>query len=117
MMKLHNVLLAGALGAGTLLGAAAPASAARVVVTTRPAARRVFPGHPYYGTRYSVYRYRSGYAYPYAYGYGYPYGVGFGVSTGYGVGGGSYGYVGAGYVYRPYGRPYRRAYRVRRVIR
>ncbi len=54
MMKLNNVLLACALGAGSLLGAAAPASAARVsVVTARPAATgRVVAGNRYYGTGY-----------------------------------------------------------------
>ncbi len=48
MMKFHNILLACALGAGSLLGAAAPASAAHVSVgTARPAATgRVLPGTP-----------------------------------------------------------------------
>jgi hypothetical protein len=133
MMKFHNVLLTCALGAGTLLGAAAPASAAHLVVgTARPAATgRVFPGHPYYGTGYRIYGYRGGYGYPYRYGFGYPYGVGFGVSVGYGYGGGGYGYVGGGYgyapypvvygrpawAYRPYWHPYRRVYWGRRFIR
>jgi hypothetical protein len=113
MMKLHTVLLACALGAGTLLGVAAPASAARVYVAT--------VRHPYYGPGYR-------YGYPYRYGYGYPYGVGVGV----GYVGGGYGYVGGGYgyapypavygvpaypAYRPYWHPYRRAYWGPRVIR
>ncbi len=72
-MKLHNILLTCALGAGSLLGAAAPASAARVVVgTARPAATgRVLSGNRYYGTGYRSYGYRNGYGYPYRYGYGY----------------------------------------------
>ncbi len=131
-MKLHNVLLACAVGAGSLLGAAAPASAAHVYVgTVRPAVTgRVLPGSRYYGT-YRGYGYRYGYGYPYRYGYGYPYGVGYGVSVGYGIGGG-YGYAGGGYGYapypavygrpaywagRPYWRPYRRAYWGRRFVR
>jgi len=132
-MKLHNVLLACALGAGSLLSAAAPASAAHVSVgTARPAATgRVLPGNRYYGTGYRGYGYRTGYgyrnAYPYRYGYGYPYGygIGFGVGVGVGYAGGGYGNVGGGYGYapypavygrraywahRPYWRPYRRAY-------
>jgi hypothetical protein len=137
-MKLHNVLLACALGAGSLLGAAAPASAAHVVAGTPRAAAtgRVLPGNRYYGTGYRGYGYRYGngyrYGYPYRYGYryghGYPYGYGVTVGVGYGgygyVGGG-YGYVGGGYGYAPYPavyarraywarsaywRPYRRAY-------
>jgi hypothetical protein len=121
-MKLNNVLLTCALGAGTLLGAAAPASAAHLsVVTARPAVTgRVFPGHPYYAAGYRLYGYRS-YGYPYRYGYGYPYGLGVGI----GYVGGVYGYVGGGYGYapypvtygsvaywahRPYWHPFRRAY-------
>ncbi|MGC2363157.1 MAG: hypothetical protein WA428_12680, partial [Candidatus Cybelea sp.] len=79
MMKLHNVLLACALGAGSLLGATAPASAAHVAVgTARPAATgRVLPGNRYSGTGYRGYGYR---------GYGY---------RGYGYRG--YGYRGYGY--------------------
>jgi hypothetical protein len=127
-MKFLNVLLACALGAGSLLGAAAPASAARVFVgTARSAATgRLLPGNPYYGTGYRGYGYRYGNGYPYRYGYGYPYGVG--VSVGYGYVGGGYGYVGGGYGYAPYPavygrraywahRPYYRAYRVRRFVR
>jgi hypothetical protein len=133
-MKFHNVLLTCALGAGSLLGAAAPASAAHVSVgTARSAATgRVLPGNPYYGTGYrgygyrngygypyrSGYGYRYGYGYPYRYGYGYPYGYGVGVSVGYGYAGGGYGYAPYPAVYgrraywahRPYRRPYRRAY-------
>jgi hypothetical protein len=137
MMKLHNVLLACALGVGTLLGAAAPASAAHLaVVTARPAvAGHVFAGHPYYGG-YRTYGYRTWgyrpYGYPYHYGYGYPYGgVGFGVGVGLGYGyvGGGYGYVGGGYppypvyggpaywAYHPYWHPYRRVYWGPRYIR
>lgn len=108
MWKLHNVLLASALGAGSLLGAAVPASAARVVVrTVRPAAT--------YVTRYRSYPYR------YGYGYGYPYGYGVGIGVGYGGGyvGGGYGYAPYPAAYgapvywapRPYWRPYRRVYR------
>jgi hypothetical protein len=120
MIKIHNALLACALGAGSLLGAAAPASAAHVSVgTARVAATgRVLPGSRYYGTAYRAYPYRYGYGHPY--GYGYPYGYGVGAGVGY-VGGG-YGYVGGGYGYAPppavYARrpywarhPYRRAYR------
>ena len=122
MMKFHNVLLACALGAGSLLGAAAPASAAHVSVgTARPAATgRVLPGNRYYGTGYRGYGYRNGYGYPYRYGYrygyGYPYGyvgygVGVGVGDGYGYVGGGYGYIGGGYGYAPYPAVYaRRAY-------
>jgi hypothetical protein len=139
-MKSHNVLLACALGAASLLGAAAPASAAHVSVgTVRPAAAgRVLPGNRYYGTVYRGYGnrygygypyrygygypYRYGYGYPYRYGYGYPYGYGVGVGVGYGYAGGGYGYVGGGYGYAPYPavygprvywarRPYWRAYR------
>jgi hypothetical protein len=136
MMKFHNVLLACALGAGSLLGAAAPASAAHVSVgTARPAATgRVLPGNRYYGTGYRGYGYRYGYGYPYRYGYGYPYrygygygypypyrygygypyGVGIGIGIGYGYVGGGYGYVGGGYGYAPYPAVYgRRAYWVR----
>jgi hypothetical protein len=130
-MKLHNVLLACALGAGSLLSAAAPASAAHVSVgTARPAATgRVLSGNRYYGTGYRGYGYRTGYgyrnAYPYRYGYGYPYGYGIGFGVGVGVGyagggtvGGGYGYAPYPVVYRhraywarrPYWRPYRRAY-------
>ena len=70
MIKIHNVLLACALGAGSLLGAAAPASAAHVsVVTARPAATgRVLPGSRYYGTAYRAYPYRYGYGNPYRHG-------------------------------------------------
>lgn len=135
MIKLHNVLLACALGAGSLLGAAAPASAAHISVgTARPAATgRVLPGNRYYGAGYRGYGYRYGYGYPYRYGYGYPYRYGYGYPYGYGVGvgvgvgyvGGGYGYVGGGNAYAPYPvvygrrpywarraywRPYRRAY-------
>jgi hypothetical protein len=144
MMKFHNVLLACALGAGSLLSAAAPASAAHVSVgTARPAATgRVLPGNRYYATGYRGYGYRNGYGYPYRSGYGYRYGNGFpyrygyGYPYGYGVGvgyvGGGYGYVGGGYGYapypvvygrraywarRPYWRPYRRAYWGRRFVR
>ncbi len=110
-MKLHNVLLACALGAGSLLAAAAPASAAHVAGgTARSAATgRVVAGHSSYGTGYRGYGgyrsagYRAGYAYragygyrygyprygygyPYGYAYGYPYGVGIGVGIGYGYG-------------------------------
>lgn len=119
-MKFHNVLLACALGAGSLLGAAAPASAAHVSVgTARPAATgRVLPGNRYYGTGYRNYGYRYGYGYPYRSGYGYPYGYGYGVGVGvgYGYGGGGYGYVGGGYGYAPYPAVYaRRAYWARRA--
>jgi hypothetical protein len=140
MIRFHNVLLAGALGAGSLLGAAAPASAAHVSVgTLRPAATgRVLPGNRYYATRYRTYGYtypyRYGYAYPYRYGYAYPYGYGIGVNVGvgYGYAGGGYGYVGGGYapapypavytspvyvVRRPYWRPYRRVYLGPRFVR
>ncbi len=142
MMKFHNVLLACALGAGSLLGAGAPASAAHVSVgTARPAATgRVLPGNRYYGTGYRGYGYRYGYGYPYRYGYGYPYRYGYGYPYGYGVSvgvgygyvGGGYGYVGGGYGYapypavygpraywahRPYWRPYRRAYWGRPFVR
>ncbi len=146
VMKLYNVLLACALGAGSLLGAAAPASAAHVPVgTVRPGATgRVLPGNHYYGTGYRGYGYRYGYGYPYrygyrygypyGYGYGYPYavGVGIGVGVGYGYGGVGYGYAGGGYGYapypavygrpaywarRPYWRPYRRAYWGPRYVR
>jgi hypothetical protein len=131
MMKVQNVLLACAMGAGSLLGAAAPASAAHVSVgTARPAATgRVLPGNRYYGTGYRGYAYRTGYrtgyGYPYRYGYPYGYGGGLGVGVGAGYAGGGYGYVGGGYGYapypavygrraywahRPYWRPYRRAY-------
>jgi hypothetical protein len=133
-MKLHNVLLACVLGAGSLLGAAAPASAARVAVgTARPAATgRVFPGNPHHGTGYRSYGYRYGAGYPYRYGYGYRYGAaypyryGYGYPYGYGVGlGVGYGYIGGGSGYAPYPAvyghrpywarrrywsPYRRAY-------
>ncbi|MFY9720349.1 MAG: hypothetical protein WAK16_11985 [Candidatus Cybelea sp.] len=125
-MKFHNVLLACALGAGSLLGAAAPASAAHVSVgTARPAATgRVLPGNRYYGTGYRAYGYRYGYGYPYRYGpyrngypyrygYGYPYGYGYGVGVGVGAG---YGYVGGAYGYAPYPVVYgSRAYWARRA--
>jgi|SRR5579871_1242836 len=142
MMKFHNVLLACALGAGSLIGVAAPASAHLSVGTARPAATgRVLPGNRYYapgyrayGYRYGYgYPYRYGYAYPYRYGYAYPYGYGVGVSVGYGYAGGGYGYVGGGYGYapapypalygppvyraRPYWRPYRRVYWGPRFVR
>jgi hypothetical protein len=134
MMKSHNVLLACALGAASLLGAAAPASAAHVSVgTVRPAATgRVLPGNRYYGAGYRGYGYRSGYGYGYPYRYGYPYGYGLGVGVGYGYIGGGYGYVGGGFGYasypavygprvywarRPYWRAYRRAYWGRPVVR
>jgi len=115
-MKLHNVLLACALGAGSLLGAAAPASAAHVSVgTARPAATgRVLPGR-YYGTGYRGYGYRTGYGYPYRYGHPYGYGYGYGVGVGVGYTGGGYGYAGGGYGYAPYpaayGHPAYRAHR------
>jgi hypothetical protein len=127
MIKFHNALLACALGAGLLLGAAAPASAAHVSVrTVRPAATgRVLAGNRYYGTGYRSYGfYRSG--------YGYPYGYGVGVGVGYGYVGGGYGYLGGGYGYapypavygrraywthRPYWRAYRRAYLGPRFVR
>lgn len=140
MMKLPNVLLACALGAGSLLGAAAPASAAHLSVgTARPAVTgRVLPGR--FTTGYRGFGYRYGYGYPYRYGYrypyryGYPYGYGVAVGIGVGYGGGvGYGYgpgVGYGYaaypaVYparaywgpRPYWRPYRRVFWGRRFIR
>src|SRR5580704_248859 len=93
-MKLHNVLLACVLGAGSLLGAAVPASAARVAVgTARPAATgRVLPGNPYHGTGYR------------SYGYRYPYGYGVGLGVGYGYIGGGSGYAPypAVYGHRPY---------------
>ena len=129
MNKFSIALLACALGAGSLLGAAGPASAANAtVVRTRSVTTgRVVQGHyrttvvQRYGYRYP---YRYGYAYPYSYGYpGYGVAVGYGgvgVGIGYGAG---YGYGGYGYaaapnpaVYapRPYWRPYRRVYRVRR---
>ena len=140
MMKFHNVLLACALGAGSLLGAVAPASAAHVSVgTARPAATgRVLPGNHYgtgyrgygyrngygyayrsgYGYRYGYgYPYRYGYGYPYRYGYGYPYGYGVsvGVGVGYGYVGGGYGYAGGGYGYALYPAVYGpRAYWARR---
>ncbi len=129
MKKLQNVLLACAVGAGCLLSAATPASAARVVVgTVRPTVPgRVLPGYRY---GYLAYGYRYGYPY-YRYGYpgGYGYGVGYGVGIGVGFGGG---YVGGGYGYapysaaygpaaywvrRPYWRPYRRAYWGPRFVR
>ena len=122
MMKLPNLLLTCALGAGSLLGVAAPASAARnaVVIARPPATGRLVPGYRYG----NPYRYGYGYRYtnPYRYGYGvgYPYGYGVGIGVGYGgayVGGG-YGYAPYPAVYappayvvrRPYWRPYRRAY-------
>ena len=132
MIKTHNVLLACALSAASLLYTAAPAFAAHVSVgTARPAATgRVLPGNRYYVTRYRSYGYRYGYGYPYHYGspYSYGYGVGYpygyGVSVGVGYGGGYVGggYVGGGYGYAPYPvvygpraywahRPYRRVYR------
>lgn len=133
MMKFHTVLLACALGAGSLFSAAAPASAAHISVgTARPAAAgRLLPGnrnyavgyrgygyrngygYPYrYGYRYGYgYPYRYGYGYPYRYGYGYPYGVSVGIGYGAGYG---YGY-GGGYGYAPYPAVYRpRAYWARR---
>jgi hypothetical protein len=122
-MKFYNVLLSCALCAGSLLGAAAPASAAHVSVgTARPAATgRVLPGNRYYGTGYRAYGYRYGYpyrygyGYPYRYGYGYPYGYGYGVGVGVGAG---YGYVGGGYGYAPYPVVYGpRAYWARRAYR
>ncbi|MFY9665830.1 MAG: hypothetical protein WAL67_13685 [Candidatus Cybelea sp.] len=134
-MKLHNVLLACALGAGSLFGAAAPASAAHISVgTARPAATgRVLPGNPYYRTGYRGYGYRNGYGYPYGYGVAVGVGVGYGYAGGgYGYAGGGYGYTGGGYGYapypavygrraywahRPYWRPYRRAYWGRRFVR
>jgi hypothetical protein len=125
MRKLHNVLLACAVGAGSLLSAAAPASAARVVVgTARPAVPgRVLPGYRYYGTGYRAYGYRYGYPY----GFGSPYGYGVNIGVGYGgayVGGG-YGYAPYPALYgrpaywarRPYWRPYRRAYWGPRFVR
>jgi hypothetical protein len=127
MMKLPNVLFACALGAGSLLSAAAPASAAHLSVgTVRPGTTRIVQRR-YYTTVYRGYGYRYGYGYPYSYGsYGYPYGVGIGVGYGAGVGVG-YGYsAGAGYGYAPYPavyapgpywRPYHRVYRVRRIVR
>jgi hypothetical protein len=144
MKKSYNVLLACALGVGSLLGVAAPASAAHVSAGTvrSSATGRVLPGNRYYGTGYRSYGYRYGnpyrYGYPYARGYGYaaPYGYGVSVGVGYGAGyvGGGYGagYVGGGYGYapypavyggsayrvrRPYVRPYRRAYLGPRVVR
>ncbi|HEY1655861.1 MAG TPA: hypothetical protein VGF86_12190 [Candidatus Tumulicola sp.] len=135
MKKSHNILLACALGVGSLLGAAAPASAAHVSVgTVRSAATgRVLPSNRYYGTGYRNYGYRYGnpyrYGYPYARGYGYgsPYGSGISIGVGYGAGyvGGGYGYAPypVGYarpayrVRRPYSRPYRRAYLGPRVVR
>src|SRR5579863_8285459 len=139
MMKPQNVLLACALSAASLLGAAAPASAAHVSVGTARAAAtgRVLPGNRFYGTGYRGYGYRYrygyryGYGYPYRYGYGYPYGYGVGIGFGYGAVGAGYGY-GGGYGYAPYPavygprayrvrraywRPYRRAYWGRRVVR
>ena len=130
-MKFNNVLLACALGAGSLLSAAAPASAAHVSVGN---ARPVHPGNRDYGIGYRGYGYRNGYVYRYRYPYryGYPYGYGVGVSVGYGYVGGGYGYTGGGYGYapypaiyprraywgpRPYWRPYRRAYWRRRFVR
>lgn len=129
MMKLPNVLLACALGAGSLLGAAAPASAAHVAVgTTRTVTTGRVVQRSYYGAAYRPYGYRYGYGYPYSYGYPYGYGgvgVGFGVGyggvgvgVGYGYPGGGYGYApypaayapGAYYVHRPWRRYYRRAY-------
>lgn len=136
MMKSHNVLLACALGAASLFGAAAPASAHVSAGTLRPAATgRVLPGNRYSRTVYRSYGYRYGYgypyryrsAYPYRYGYGYPYGysVGVGVGVGYGYVGGGYGYAPYPAAYapavyvarRPYWRPYRRIYWRRPVIR
>lgn len=122
MMKLPNVLLACAVGAGSLLGAVAPASAARVVVRSARPATTVRVVRTRYTTVYRGYGYRYGYAYPYSYGYpfGVSIGVGYGVGPGYpyGVGAG-FGYAPypAVYVARPYWRPYHRVYRVRRFIR
>ena len=130
-MKFQNVLLACALGAGSLLGAAAPAAAAHLTVGTARAAAtgRVLPGNRYYGTGYRGYAYRNGYGYrygyPYRYGYrygygypyayGYPYGYGVSVGVGYGYVGGGYGYGGGGYGYAPYPAVYApRVYWVRR---
>jgi hypothetical protein len=121
MMKFHNVLLACAFGAGSLIGVAAPASAHLSVGTARPAATgRVFPGNRYYAPGYRAYGYRYGYGYPYRYGYAYPYRYGYAYPYGYGVGlSVGYGYAPAPYpavyglpVYRarPYWRRYRRAY-------
>jgi hypothetical protein len=135
MMKFPNVLLACALGAGSLLGAAAPASAAHLSVGT---SRTVTTGRVvqkrYYRTVYRTTVYR-GYGYGQPYSYGYPYGVGVGLGVGYGYGAGvgygygaglGYGYsAGVGYGYapypavyapRPYWRPHRRVFWRRRVI-
>ncbi|HEY1884034.1 MAG TPA: hypothetical protein VGG51_13445 [Candidatus Cybelea sp.] len=127
MMKLHNALLACALGAGWLLGAAAPASAAHVSGGTARVATtaRVLPGNRYYGGGSRSYGYRNGYGYAYRPGYGYPYGYGVSVGVGYGYVGGGYGYAPYPAVYgrraywagRPYSRPYRRAYWGRRFVR
>jgi hypothetical protein len=123
-MKVQNVLLACAVGAGSLLSAAAPASAARVVVgTARPGVPgRVVPGYRY-GTGYRTYAYRYGYPYRYGYGFGAPYGYGVGFGGAY-VGGG-YGYAPypaaygppAYWVRRSYWHPYRRAYWGPRFVR
>ena len=126
LMKFHNVLLACALGAGSLLGAAAPASAAHVSVgTARPAATgRVLPGNRYYGTGYRGYGYRYGYGYPYRLRLvGDPIAPATAIRTatalalafGFGYVGGGYGYAGGGYGYAPYPAVYgRRAYWARR---
>jgi hypothetical protein len=147
MMKFQNVLLACALGAGSLFSAVAPASAApapvgRVSGTDVRSLQtgRVLPGNRFYGTGYRYgypygygYRYGFGYPYRYGYGYGYGYGVGVGVGYSYGYGGLGYGYAGGGYGYtpypavygapaywvrrRPYWRPYRRVYWGARFVR
>ncbi len=130
MIKFHNVLLACAVGAGSLVAAAAPAAAHVSVGTARSAATgRLLPGNRYYGTGYRGYGYRTGYGYPYRYGYrysyGYPYRYGYGVSVGIGYVGGGYGYAPYPAVYGPpaywvrraYWRPYRRAYWARRFVR
>src|SRR5215469_8274047 len=119
MMKFPNVLLACALGAGSLLAAAAPASAARVFVGTARAATTVRVVQRRYTTVYRGYGYRYGYGYPYSYGYPYAVGFGAGVGYGYGVGAGfGYGYAPYPAVYapRPFWRPYHRVYRVRRFV-
>jgi hypothetical protein len=102
-MKVQNILVAGALGAASILAVADPAAARTTTVITRSATTgHVAPGHTYSVTRYRTYGYgnpyRYGYAYPYA--YGYPYGAGaYGVSVGVGYAGGGYGYPGTGYGY------------------
>lgn len=108
MIKVPNALLACALGAGSLLGVAAPASAAHLSsVTTRSVTRGPVVHQRSYTTVYRTYGYRSpyryGYAYPYS--YGYPYGYGVGLSVGYGGVNVGYG-VGPGYGYAPYPAAY-----------